>query len=228
MRHCVIATVLTLFALTSVAQSDGAITGHVFDDKGNPVSKAKVHIAELNQQQTSRRALRIYETASDGKFLIQDVPWGSYVVLAGKEEEGYPDPKFAFYSNLQAPTVTLTPSFPKASVNIALGPKAGKLDVIEVVDAVTRKKLKTASITLRRVSNPNFFIRTSTTVEEILIPSSTRVTVEIEAPGYRAWPEQSQTEEIEVKPGEVFKLDVELHPNQSPSTSPKGRDNVTH
>jgi len=114
------------------------------------------------------------------------------VVLAGNESSGYPDPKLAFYSNFDVPTVTLAPAFPNASVTIKLPPKGGVLEIVAVLDAVTKRKIDSASIILRRVSNPTLFISTSATTGRILIPSLTDVTIEVTAPGYRSWPEPDQ------------------------------------
>jgi hypothetical protein len=141
------------------------------------------------------------------------------MVFAGKEEDGYPDPKFAFYSNLAAPTVTLGPHIPTATVNVQLGAKGGIVSLASVTDAVTKKKLTTASITLRRALNQNFFITTSTTVGRIFVPSSTPVTIEIEAPGYEWWPEPNSKREINLKPEEILTLKVELKPILTPKSA---------
>lgn len=202
------------------AQTGGSIKGIVVDENGKPVARAEVHIAE-KKPSVGHRMLHMYETSGGGEFLIPNVPWGTYVVMAGKEDAGYPDTKLAFYSNLVAPTVTLAPAFPAATANVKFGPKAGVLEIAPTTDAETGKKIDSATITLRRKQNPSFFITTSATGGRILVPSFTDVAVEIAAPEYKSWPgrEAARTEgKISLKPGEVLSLQVKLQPDRSSQT----------
>lgn len=161
------------------------------------------------------RILKFYETDRKGRFVIENVEWGTYVVLAGKESAGYPDTKLAFYSNLDAPTVTLAPGFPISDVRVQLSPKAGMLEVTSVSDALTGKPIESASITLRRIGTP-FLITTSTVRARILVPSMTDVSVEIHAPGYKSWPQGTQDNgQIRLRPEQVFKLQAQLQPDNS-------------
>lgn len=210
-----IPVVFLLFFLGSTApliwaQADGVIKGTVIDEKDKPVAKARVHIAE-NGPQSGHRLLQVYETNVDGRFTINHVPWGTYVILAGKEDDGYPDTKFAFYSNLEVPTVALGPLFPTADVTVRFAPKAGILDITSVVDAVTGKSLREASaVTLKRIDNPNFSITASASASHLFLPALTRVTIEINAQGYKPWPDQRR--EIRLQPEAELKLDVKLQP----------------
>jgi hypothetical protein len=204
------------------AQIQGTVTGTVIDEMGKPIAKAKVHIAEKGPF-AGHRLIQFYETDSAGHFLIGRVPWGTYVVMAGKEDAGYPDTRLAFYSNLAVPTVTLAPDFPTAEVNLKLGPKAGVLEVGPVTDDATGKEIRSAAITLRRAGN-DFFLTTSTTVGRILVPSMTEVVVGITAPGYKPWPPSDQPNEkrrILLKPEEVQRLQVSLQPEQPTFTNEK-------
>ncbi|HZS26727.1 MAG TPA: carboxypeptidase-like regulatory domain-containing protein [Candidatus Angelobacter sp.] len=193
-------------------QEAGTISGIVEDETGKPVPNAKVHIAE-KAAGSAHRAIQMHEADSNGKFTISHVPWGTYVVMAGKESDGYPDTLTAFYSNLKIPTVTLGPLFPTASVIVHIGPRAGLLDIASVVDAITGKSLLlSSSVTLRHADNPNFFISTSTSAKDIMVPSQTAVTIEIDARGYRPWPEDKgrYSYQINLQPKEVFTLRVRL------------------
>jgi hypothetical protein len=204
-------------------QTEGTIKGVVVDESGKPIRGAEVHIAE-NKPFYGHRLIQMYETDSTGQFVIPNVPWASYVVMAGKEEANYPDTKLAFYSNLAVPTVTLAPSFPTANVKVQLGPKAGTLEIESVVDALTGKKILTASVTLRRVQNPEFYIMTSATGGHILVPSLTDIAIEVSAPGYKLWPSKEAandtTAQIRLKPEEIYKLQVRLAPETNPKENP--------
>jgi hypothetical protein len=156
----------------------------------------------------------MHDTDNQGRFTIKDVPFGTYLVMAGKEEAGYPDSRLAFYSNPSVPTCNLV--FPTASVTVALSPKAGLLEV-STTDAANGKKIESASITLRRVANPNFFITTSALKQQIPVPPKVDVSLEISAPGYETYcyPDRAnpaRTAPVHLRPGEELKLDIQLHP----------------
>lgn len=204
------------------AQDRGVVTGTVLDEHGNPVAQAKVHITEKGVFLT-HRVLQFHETDADGHFRIAHVHWGTYIIIAGKEDAGYPDTKFAFYSNNTEPVVVLTEDSPTADVTLKLGPKAGVLDVAPVTDELSGKEIRSASITLRRADN-DLFISTSTTVGRILVPSLTGVEVTISAPGYKLWPPPDQVSSkgrILLKPEEVLKLKIVLQPEEPAPTNGK-------
>jgi hypothetical protein len=215
MRNTIWLLFFTLFFSSSVcAQAAGAIKGVVVDETGKPLAGAEVHIAE-NKQFVGHRLIQMYETNPAGQFLIANVPWGTYVVMAGKEAANYPDTKLAFYSNLAAPTVTLAREFPTVNVNVHLGPKAGILEIASLVDALTGRKIESATVTLRRVQNPDFFIMTSASAAHILVPSLTDIAVEVSAPGYKPWPTLEMAKnsaQIHLKPEEVYRLQIWLVP----------------
>jgi hypothetical protein len=205
---------LSMACLSLWAQSGGSVKGVVVDETGKPLAGAEVHIAE-KKSFVGHRLIQIYETNNDGRFLIDNVSWGTYVVMVGKEDAGYPDTKLAFYSNLAAPTVILAPESPSADVIVKIGPKAGVLDLDPVTDVVTGKKIDSATITLRRTQNPDLFLTTSAAGGRLLVPSRTDVTIEIAAPTYKPWPLDGEKSEGQMRllPQEVRKLQVRLHPD---------------
>lgn len=207
---------IVLFTSLALAQGHGVITGTVLDDRGNPVGAAKVHITERGAF-VVHRILQYHETDADGHFRIPHVQWGTYFVLAGKEDAGYPDPEATFYSNNVAPTVTVTDEFPTDDITIRLGPKAGLLDIAPVTDNLTGKEIRSASITLRRVDNAQLFITTSTTVGHVLVPADTNVEMSITAPGYKSWPSPDLTAEgkIFLLPEQTRKVEIRLDPDES-------------
>jgi Carboxypeptidase regulatory-like domain len=197
------------------AQDRGIVTGTVLDEHGSPLAQAKVHIAE-KAAFAGHRLVQFHESDAEGHFHIAHVHWGTYIVIAGKEDAGYPDTKFAFYSNNTEPVVVLTEDSPTVDVTLKLGPKAGVLDVAPVTDQVTGKEIRSASITLRRADN-DLFISTSTTVGRILVPSLTGVEVTISAPGYKSWPPADTSvanARLFLQPEQIQRLQVSLEPDE--------------
>ena len=127
------------------AQVHGTVTGTVLDEMGKPLVKARVRVVEKTPF-AGHRPIQFYETDSNGHFLIGHVPWGTYIVVGGKEDAGYPNTQFAFYSNLAVPTVVLTPDSPTVDVDLRFGPKAGILEVAPVTDEATGKEIRSAAI----------------------------------------------------------------------------------
>jgi hypothetical protein len=158
MRSAILVLLSVLQAWGS-ARAQGTITGTVVDETGRPLAGAKVHIAE--KRFVAHRVIRFYEADSGGRFRIADVPWGTYVIMAGKDSAGYADTTFAFYSGEAVPTVTLAPEFSSADVILRLGPRAGVLDLSSVTDAITGKNISLASVTLRRAESPDLYISES-------------------------------------------------------------------
>lgn len=221
-------TLKTLLAMvvllaSALAQVQGTITGIVVDETGKRVAGAKVLTAQKDVL-VIHQIVQYHETDDDGHFRISHVPWGTYVVVAGKESAGYPAPVFAsFYSNYATPSVTLAEDFPSADITVKIGPKAGVLDLEPVTDAATGKEIRSASVTLRRAANPDSFLSASTTQGRVFVPAFTEVLIEIGAKGYKPWPPQDQAAEgrINLKPEEVRKLRVTLQPDPALITGEK-------
>ena len=192
--------------------TEGVIRGTVLNEKGQPVFKAKV-TALPAYSAPHAGGIRYVESDEAGRFAIDRLGWGTYRIFAMKEDEGYPNTLFGFYSE-NPPTAALSPQTPSADVSLFIGPKAGVLRVLSLTDAVTGKSLMTvAGITLRRVDNPHF-LGTDPSLERILVPSATDLTVEIEANGYAPWPQPNEAKlgRIRLQPDEILELRVELQP----------------
>lgn len=214
MHTIICRALLCVLVATGFARAQGTITGTVVDDAGKPVAGAKVHIAE--NKFVVHRLIRFYETDDGGRFHIADVPWGTYVVMAGKEDAGYPDLAFNFYNNLALPDVTLAEDFPSVDVIVKIGPKAGVFDLAPVTDAATGKEIPLASVTLRRAANPDLSVSVSATQRRILVPALTDVLIEVTAEGHKAWPPTGSAEgKLFLKPEEVKKLQVVLQPQDA-------------
>ncbi|MGA2370361.1 MAG: carboxypeptidase regulatory-like domain-containing protein [Candidatus Korobacteraceae bacterium] len=197
------------------AQDGGAVKGIVVDQDGEPIAHATVRL--LNEKWAGGpRANRVIETNNQGEFAMTGVPWGNYAVLADKEEDAYPDTELTFYSNGTAPRVMIGSSLPIPYVTVKLGPKAGFLEITSATNTDTGAAVRSATLTLRRADNPEFFVTMSAVgPPPIPIPSGTDVTVEVSAPGYRSWTllgNDGKPERMRLTPGEIRKMSVQMQP----------------
>ncbi len=174
---------VVLYCTAFAAPESGTIRGRVFDESGHPIRGASINILGKGSH-VGHRPIRNFETTGDGSFEVLSVPFGTYVVVGSKESDGYPDQKLAFYSNLNVPTVTVTPEAPLATVRVTLGPKAARIQLGKSLDTITGRVVESATITLKRVWNPSFFITTSATTSSLEVPADVDLTCEISAPGY--------------------------------------------
>jgi hypothetical protein len=206
---------VTLYAsvLARGFAQEGAIQGNVRDDKGKPVYRAQVSAYPVGNILVL--SIRHAETDESGRFTIDHLDWGRYRLYAMKEDENYPDTMWALYSPTLPPILVLSPDSPTVTRSLVLGPKAGKLHIVSVTDAITGKNLATLSgITLERTDGPNTFLGVSTSVEYALVPSSTDVSVKVESDGYAPWPPANEPAlgQIRLAPEEVFELKVQMQP----------------
>jgi hypothetical protein len=199
----------------NLGQEKGSIRGTVVDDRGSPLSKARVHANALDGR--PRGALiRYVETDENGRFIIDRLEWGKYAIFAMKEESEYPDLGASLYSNDIFPTVTIVPQTPLADLRIQLGPKAGILTG-SVVDATNGGPLN-ARFKLTRAAAPDKWLSTSAPPNyRLLLPSSTDVLIEVAAPGFKTW---TPAGPLQLHPGEELRLDISLEPSHDPNLHP--------
>jgi hypothetical protein len=200
-------------------QTAGTITGVVVNEKGAPVAQAEVRADELTGLPAIHTVLQFHETDAEGHFIIQNLRWGTYRLSARKPDEGYPDPAYEMYPEHSEylPLVTLQPASPVVTLTLRLPPKAGAIESISVVDAMTGMKMN-AAITARRVAEPAIFFMTSTTMTPVLVPSNTDVSIEISASGYKPWPAKDEPKskgQIRLSSEQGVKLEVKLAPDGS-------------
>ena len=194
-----------------VAQESGTIQGVVIDADGKPLAGANVFPLLKGEVFVGHRISRSEQTASDGRFLITHLSWGTYLLVAEKQGSGYPDTRLAFYSNLQGASATISADHPRADVTINLGPQAGWLN-LSVVDATSGNKVTSATVTLRRVTNPKLWVTTAATPNRVAVPPDTEVQVVVDAYGYVTWPTDNSQFVINLRSNEERQLKVQLVP----------------
>jgi hypothetical protein len=131
---------------------------------------------------------------------------------ASKEEDGYPQLTSTFYAGTKSiiQQITLNENEVSSGNVIRAGPKALKL-FGHVVDAVTKKPVNGARITLRRVDNPGAFLEKGLNARFRILVPQVPITVEVSAPGY----EKRNLGTLTLKGGEAInRLDVMLRKSQ--------------
>lgn len=209
---------------TATAQTEGTINGVVLNGTGAPVAQAEVLATEIGGKPRLMGTLQYHETDAEGRFSIRNLSWGTYRLSARKPDGGYPDPAYEMYPEHSEflPLVTLQPASPVVTVTLRLPPKAGAIESISVVDAVTGREMNSAAITARRVAEPAIFFMTSTTMTPVLLPSNTDVSIEISATGYKPWPakdEPKKTAQIRLNSEQGVTMEVKLAPEGSIANS---------
>jgi hypothetical protein len=152
---------LFIIGMTAVSAT---VEGVVSDSSGNPISGAKVNIA--NPYGASGGVIRYVMTDSDGRFSMKSVKAGKYDVYAQKPTSGYGDPEFAFYSIGRPPSPQVDIKAADKSVNVIvnLGEPGGILKAA-VVDEETGEPVTTARYRLSLMQKPNTYLSSSVTVE---------------------------------------------------------------
>lgn len=170
-------------------QCPQAVSGQVVEENGAPLPGASVSFSRNGPIIRGPHAIRTFETGLDGHFDATIDEAGTYTVLAKNESAGCPETHLAFYSTEPKVRITITCAGEVKNVLLRMGPKAGRIGQVVVRDAVSGRRVQTASITLRRVAAPELFMSTSTTYHDIAVPADTLVTYEVTAPLYIASPQ---------------------------------------
>jgi len=197
--------------------------GTVLDDKQYPVQDAKVR-AEPADTKAKARHVRYVKTDKKGHFLIERLPWGEYHVFAMKEEEGYPNTYFSFYSKDVFARVTLTAQAPAAVLSLTLGPKAGVITG-SISDVITKKPVGTARFDLTRDGNSQYWISTSVSATyRILLPADANVAIQVTAPGYEDWyypgtSDSSKSAPVRLIPDQKLNIEIKLQPKINAESS---------
>jgi hypothetical protein len=208
---------------TRADESQGTIQGTFSYEDGRPVKDATVYAHPMFGTIT---VVPHTTTNESGHFVISHLWLGKYAVGGEKLDEGYANMTSQFYSDGKCETVVLTSRNPAANVTIHFGPKAGML-VGTVVDAVTNAPLNPC-VEFRRGKNFSNFLSGTGLVNaryRVLVPSSTDVLMKVWYGGHKVWyypgtTVKAQSRPLNLKPGEVTKIEIRLEPD--PDAPPSG------
>ena len=200
-----LATVLGITTL--FGQSRGEIHGTVLDQNGQPVVHAKVGYDNLDDHRILHGLLRQVETDVNGNFVFDNLDWGRYAIYPRKEEDGYPNLRFAIYSGGTYQIATVSADHPIASITARLGPKAAVLH--GTISRSTDGAPIGGRIELNSPGHPQWFMATSVPSDyRVLIPSDTDVEVSFSESGYKVY----SLRVLHMKSGDDSSMDVKLTP----------------
>jgi hypothetical protein len=210
-------TIAILFTLScsiaAVGQNQpGEVRGIVVDPQGNPVAGATVR---AHEEGVVFKAVDEAETDQSGEFTLSNLLLGDKLLMAMKEDDGYPNPYWSFYRPRQPIRVTLTSDRPKIDfIQLMLEPKAAVV-VGTISDATTGEPLS-AGIHMWRADNEKDYVDQGVLGHyRILVPADTEVRISVRSPGYQEWfnggaTEASGTASVAISDGHSQNLDVKL------------------
>ena len=222
-------TLLLLASLPSLPQTpdssrpEGAISGTVLDEHGQPFKGVEVCTYMMGAPSGSKEAIGGCPVTTDeaGQFRIDHVAMGTFGVEAVKPEDGY----VAIAGTSAREMVTLTTSQSSATVVLKLDAKPGVL-LPSVKDKFTEKPLTDFEVGWEfllpdlpgSASGGQTFIKG---VTRAIVPPEKYLVVTIFARGYKKWfyhdpSDPSLPAFIRLQPGEEKELLVELEP-QAPA-----------
>lgn len=183
----------------------GAVEGMVMNATGRPVAGAKVYAAPVGREDLRGR-LTTATSDQEGRFVIPHVLAGTAMIMARKEEEGYCNTLYAlFVENLATlPTVTVAEGQVSRGVSVVL-PSCAKLNGT-VKDRKSGALIPEAHIRLSREDNPHLDLRMSVDGQFQFVLPKLPYTIEVDAPGYRAWKKSG----FKLEPDTVTTIEVYL------------------
>jgi hypothetical protein len=176
-----------------VGQS-GGVEGRVVDGTGNPIAGALVNALYVNQPGQSRQGAAPASARSDefGRFFLNDLRAGTYLIYASKEADGYLSSFFPFFITDPAtmpPRVSVFERQITQNIVLQLGAKAARL-VGRILDAETTRPVERAEIMLSREDDPKNFILTGPNkaggIFQLQVPS-VPFRIKVSARGYEDW-----------------------------------------
>jgi hypothetical protein len=195
------------------------VEGRVINAAGEAVVGAKVFVE--SDDSDARIAMGVSDR--EGNFSIRVRQVGNYTVYGSKEEDGYPLTVSGFHQQVpldQIPKLRIREPKTVQNVILQLGQSAAKVEGT-IADSITDQKVRRATITLRRIDNPDLLYRTSIDDEksgkfEVVVPTEP-FTMTVDSPGYETWAygddgtRARMPLSMKLNRGELKKLQIPLH-----------------
>ncbi|HEY0003865.1 MAG TPA: carboxypeptidase regulatory-like domain-containing protein [Pyrinomonadaceae bacterium] len=181
-------------AVSSISQLDlasqfGAIEGRVVDNAGRGIAGAVITAIPLDQSGMTTQP--VAHADPYGRFLLIDLPPGSYMLYAAKEEAGYLGTSYSFFVVNQAtiPRASVAAQQITQDIVLQLGAKAARL-VGRVLDATNGTPVENAEMMLIRADDPNNYHLTGPNktggIFQLIVPT-VPFKIRVSARGYRDW-----------------------------------------
>lgn len=181
-----------------------SLEGVVEDADGRVVDRARVTLAP----DTSEYRDRITTTDISGHFAFSNVADGNYFVYAKKEESGFPDSIFAFFTIGQPKPMRVAVQGAVSPLIVKVGKPDGFLSC--TVSDQTGKPIPGAQYRLYPVENPHQLIISGAEKEgKIHTPvPGVPIILQMEAAGYQVW----RSDPMIITEGETKRLSTKLKP----------------
>lgn len=194
---------LLFSAVAAVAQS-GCVAGQVFDDSGSPLAKMHVTVASTNHP-----FYRLTDTDENGRFLLADLPLGSYRIFTRNEDLGYTFSNNADFSGTSEELHVVVPDSAECTqTTMRREPRAGKLR-LKLTDLSTGREIQKPEASFRRIDGPHAWDAVTLYQNDLLVPPSKPLEVQLGAIGYE---KTDLTPVAPLQPGEVRVLSAQLRP----------------
>jgi hypothetical protein len=198
-------------------RSLGCIRGIAVDDSFAPVGAATIDPRFMGRGYAGDVAPGQSDDA--GKFTIDNVRPGEYVIYPEKESDGFSHNWSGWRGQVELQRVTVTAGGACEEVKINMGPR-GALLRVRAMDGATHQPLPDIIVNFRNPENTRqggAIIGEPREVHELLVPSRANVIIQVQASGYRP----SEPEQVgPLAPGEKLDLTVSL---QRQTSSAPGR-----
>ena len=192
-------------AASPSAYAQGSVRGKVVDAHGRAIVGAQLHASKDGE--VSASAIQYVTSSDKGEFLISNLPLGSYRIFGKKEDEGYGDNSFEFYSDHLPPHVQITTEAADVEVTVVLGPKGAILSGTIVEDASGRPRV--ASAILRKTKDPSKPIGIEVNANfRILIPAGEDISIKLVSADHESWTNEGAP--LHLEPGTTKVINVRL------------------
>jgi len=186
----------------------GCIVGVAVDESDSAVAGAKISPRFMGAGYASD--LPTAQTDENGKFTLDNLRPGEYVLWPEKESDGFSINWSGWRGQVELQKVTVTPGGGCKDVTVNMGARGARMTV-RAVDGATHEYLPDFQVVLRNVpGNPGDPAQTAAIYgapQEVLVPSRSNFIVQVRAPGYRT----SEPLRVEpLSPGEKQDLTVSL------------------
>lgn len=161
-------------AAAATTPGSSCVAGTVVDEDKKPVGGINVEAwPAFSPNSYPKDSYPSTATDEHGKFKIENLEKGSYLLYTKNESAGYMPTRNSFYRNTTLPLTQIAGKCTKVEVRV--GPKAAKLR-IHVVDAGTSTALPRFGVSFRDQSGV-LVISNGSQDQEVMVPANTELTI---------------------------------------------------
>lgn len=198
---------VVLYPICCSGQTAGMFIGQVVDPSNRPTSGVKVEALRIDGPGPTGL---LAQTDSQGKFTFANIPVGKYEMLASDRTLRIPDRRFLLYRDSFVNSPVIVSGHQRTPYVIKLPNPSGLLKLSIVTPK--HEKFPGATVVLRLVINPKIIFQQGFSDQgnaSVLMPNS-RVTLEVQTPGFKTWKYQSSSGDDQLFLGEEQELSIKV------------------